>query len=714
MEEGSQEPLAYATVKDLATGQLSQANRFGYYHILLTPGKHYLEVSHNSRPFKIITAEIELSTKKNLIVSATKLPEAKIEGGNMLQQDGGSRIDKYQADAYNNFLGETDPARSLYLMPGNIETQETTGKLVVRGGDPDQSVFLLDGNQVFNPSHLLGEISIVNSTLVKSIRQFKNDFPSRFDGAISSVTEVNTRDGNMEKWSVEGNAGLLAGSVALDGPLIKKRTAMMFSMRHSWSNPLLNIIDDNYRLRFYDIHFKLTHQINTNSKLMFTGYLGKDRLILHDPGARYIQRWGNRLGTLNWLHLLGSRSFVSTTLNATNYSNLAGVKFTPFNDSITQTGDSNVFNNYGSIQKLEAKTQFEFNSWPNARFRFGSRYSHTTIRPFTTNISSAFLEETDDYQAIGPFRFGEFSTYFENELLIGSNILIRPGFNFADYNFKHFTHLSLQPRLFAAYRINRQQQLTLSYAQMTQYLHQVNSPSLDINSEFWVPSTNLLRPVESIMVNLGYNFKDKKGLYLSADAYYKEMRNITNFTEKGNIFYNGDSWEEDILTGKGHSYGLELLSRKQVHKWQLQLSYALTYSDRQFPGINDGKRYPFRYDRRHNLNATISYSPIKNLDLNAVWYFSSGDAKMLPDSTGAGYQPSRLKAYHRLNLNAGFTFQTRRQLSHKISAGLYNAYQARNTYSPDSAIPDNSAYNTSSTGTRLFDLTFYLSYSFKF
>jgi outer membrane receptor for ferrienterochelin and colicin len=216
------------------------------------------------------------------------------------------------------------------------------------------------------------------------------------------------------------------------------------------------------------------------------------------------------------------------------------------------------------------------------------------------------------------------------------------------------------------------------------------------------------------MVNLGYNFKDKKGLYLSADAYYKVMRNITNFAEKGNIFYNGDSWEEDIISGKGRSYGLELLTRKQVQKWQLQLSYALTYSDRQFPGINDGKRYPFRYDRRHNLNATISYSPIKNLDLNAVWYFSSGDAKMLPDSTGTEYQPGRLKAYHRLNLNAGFTFQTSKQLSHKISAGLYNAYQARNNYSPDPAVPGNGAYNTSLPGTRLFDLTFYLSYSFKF
>ncbi|NLR82452.1 TonB-dependent receptor plug domain-containing protein [Chitinophaga eiseniae] len=740
MEEGSLEPLAYATVQDLASGQICQANRFGYYNMMLPPGKHYLEVKHNSLPPKIITVLLEASTKKNLVISPVKLPEVKIDAGNILQPDGGSRMDKYQTDAYNNFLGETDPVRSLYLLPGNVETQETTGKLVVRGGDPDQSMFLLDGNQVYNPSHLLGEISIVNSTLVKSIRQYKNDFPSRFDGAISSITEVNTRDGNMDKWTGEANAGLLAGAMSIEGPLRRKSTAMMFSMRHSWSNPLLNIVDDNYRLRFYDIHFKLTHLLDANNKLMFTGYLGKDHLNLNRPDYQRLQAWGNRLGTLNWIHLLGARSFVSTTINASNYRNLAGIKFALFNDSTQQAEDSKAFNNYASIDKLEAKTQFEYNALPNARFRFGARYAHTTISPFNTNISPEFLEQVDYYQPMQPLRFGEFALYAENEWRIGSNLLIRPGLNYATYKFRDYTHRSLQPRLFAAWRINKDQQFTFSYARMVQYLHQVTTPFLGINSEFWVPSTRLLRPVESHMVNLGYNFNDKKGLFLSADAYYKVMRNNTNFAEKGNIFYDEDTWETDILAGKGWSYGLELLSRKQINKWQFQLSYALTWSERQFPGINEGKKYPFRYDRRHNLNATINYSPLKNWELGLVWYFSSGDAEFLPPGTNEdfntptpvnpgnkepdnnnpfvfdrnGYQFKRLPPYHRLNFNTSFSFQTGQHLTHKVSAGLYNAYQARNKYIPDAWNLENSSYNTTLSGNRLFDLTFYLSYTIKF
>ncbi|MBS0030666.1 TonB-dependent receptor plug domain-containing protein [Chitinophaga sp. 22321] len=740
IEEGSMEPLAYATIRDLASDEVCQANRFGYYNIALAPGIHYLEVRHRSLPPKTITVTLDASTRKNLVISPIKLAEVKIDAGNVLQQDGGSRMDKYQADAYNNFLGESDPVRSLYLLPGNVETQETTGKLVVRGGDPDQSIFLLDGNQVFNPSHLLGEISIVNNTLVKSIRQYKNDFPSRFDGAISSITEVNTKDGSMEKWTGEASAGLLAGAMAVEGPLRRKTTAFMFSMRHSWSDPLLNILDDNYRLRFYDLHFKLTHLINANNKLMFTGYIGKDRLNLRNQDYQHLQVWGNRLGTINWLHLLGARAFVSTTFNASNYNNLAGIKFSIFNDSTGQMEDSKAFNNYASIEKLEAKTQFEFNPFPNARFRYGARYTHTTIRPFNTNITPEFLEQTDYYQPMQPLRFREFSSYVETELGFGANILVRPGLNYAVYKFRDYSHCSLQPRLFAAWRISKYQQLTFSYARMVQYLHQVSSPFMGVNSEFWVPSTGLLRPVESHMVNAGYNYNDKKGLFLSADVYYKAMRNNTNFAEKGNIFYDEDSWETDILAGKGWSYGLELLSRKEIKKWQFQLSYALTRSERQFAGINEGKRYPFRYDRRHNINATINYSPFKNWDLGLVWYFSSGDAMFLPPGTTddfdnpapanpgnknpdnktpfiydrRGYQLRRLPPYHRLNFNTSFSFPTGKQLTHKISAGLYNAYQAHNKYIPDVWNLEDSGYNTTVSGSRVFDLTFYLSYTLKF
>ncbi|HVI45724.1 MAG TPA: hypothetical protein VM802_12690 [Chitinophaga sp.] len=721
-EESSLEPLPYAIIRDMETGQMCQSNMFGYYSLRLNGGIHHIKVMHAGYPPTMSEVFINATTRRNLAVSPAVLPEVKVTPGAMVPKDGGSSMEKYLSTAYNNFLGESDPVRSLYMMPGNTESQESTGKLMVRGGDPEQSIFLLDGNQVFNPTHLLGELSIVSEVSMKSIRQFKNDFPGRFDGALSSVTEVNTKDGSMDKWSGQANAGLLAGALTLEGPLKKGRTAMMASFRRSWSDPLLHMIDSNSRLRFYDIHFKVTHLFDSNNKLMVSGYMGEDRLELSENEYQNLQVWGNRLATVNWSHVLGPRAFVNTTVNVSNYHNLAGMKFTVY-DSTGEAKETKAYNTYASIERYEARTQFEINASPTTQFRFGGKALYTVIHPFGTNISSKVGEVPDGFKAMKPLPFTEYSLYYENEFRLHPRLLIRPGVLFSSYKFRSYNFSSFQPRLFAAYRIGKNQHLSFSYARMAQYLHQVTSPYLGVNSELWVPSTALLRPAESDMFNLGYNLNDNKGNFFSADVYYKKMNNVTNFADKGNNFYNEDTWEQDITTGKGWSYGAELLAGKKWKKWQFQLSYTLAWSWRQFEDVNDGKKFPFRFDRRHNVNIAANYRPDKHWDLGMVWYFSSGDwlqsVNILPVEDDDGFKYDWSSPYskrgpcnQRINANVNYHFVTG-NLRHKVSGGLYNAYQSRLKYSTDiENAGDNGNLNLS--GNRIFDLTYYLSYTLNF
>ncbi|MBC9914426.1 TonB-dependent receptor [Chitinophaga varians] len=723
-EENSLEPIPYAMIKDEESGRIGQSNRFGYYSLRLKSGVHHIRVIHAGYPPVVSVVPVNSNIRRNLMMRAAVLREVKVTPGCMLQKDGGSSVDKYLPSAYSNFLGESDPVRSLYLLPGNIESQETTGKLMVRGGDPEQNIFLLDGNEVFNPTHMLGELSIVSEGTLKSIRQFKNDFPGRFDGALSSVTEVNTKDGSMDTWSGQINAGLLAGAIAVDGPLIKKRTAIVASVRKSWSDPLLNVLDSNYRLRFYDVHFKVTHLLDVNNKIMLSGYMGKDRLELTENDYQNLQVWGNRLATLNWNHVIGARSFVNTTLNISNYHNLAGMKLIQYDDSTGEEKDTKAYNNYASVERYEARTQFEINASSKLQYRFGGKFLHTVIHPFGTNITSKLGEVPDGFRPMKPLPFTEYSFYYENEFKLSQRFLLRPGLLFSAYQFKSFHYHSLQPRLFAAYRIGKNQQLTFSYARMAQYLHQVTSPFLGINSVLWVPSTAILRPAESDMFNLGYSFNDNKGTLLSADVYYRKMNNVTNFAERGNIFYNEDTWEQDIITGQGWGYGAELLAGKRWRKWQLQLSYTLAWAWRQFDDVNDGEKFPFLFDRRHQLNIAANFRPDKHWDIGAVWYFSSGDWMRRPMGTlpaeegepfryeGMSYYDKRGPNYQRLNCNVNYRFVTGR-LKHKISTGVYNAYHADGQYSTD-ILNTRDNNNVTLSGNRLFDLTYYLSYTLNF
>lgn len=715
-EEGSLEPLPYTVIMNIASGQVCQSNMFGYYSLRLTLGVHRIKIMHTGYPPQVAEILIAGDTKRSFTLKPTVLPEVKITSASALQKDGGSNADKYLSSAYNNFLGESDPVRSLYLMPGNIESQEMMGQLMVRGGDPEQSTFLLDGNRVFNPTHLLGEVSIVNGASLKSIRQFKNDFPARFDGALSSVTEVNTKDGNMDRWSGELNTGLLAVGAAVEGPLQKGRTAMMASVRRSWSDPLLHMKDSNYRARFYDIHFKITHLFGNSDRVTLSGYLGNDRLQLRQTELQYLQAWGNRLATVNWSHVIGSRTFMNTTLNVSNYQNLAGFKLNAVDDSTGVVTSSEAYNNYASIERYEAKTQFEVNASANTEFRFGGRIVHTIIHPFDTNISPELLEEEGSNEPMKPLPFTEVVLYYENEFHPSHRLLVRPGISFSAYRGMGYRHAAFQPRMFAAYSIGRHQQLTFSYARMVQYLHQVTSPALGINSEHWVPSIASLPPAESNMMNIGYNFNNDKGIAIALDLYYKKMDNIASYPGKGNFSYNEDTWADDITAGKGWSYGAELLAGKKIKKLQLQFSYTLAWSWRQSDDVNDGRKFPFRYDRRHNLNLAVNFQPNKHWDFGTIWHFNTGDWIPRPADEDGGnlqspYYDRRTPSYHRLNVNANYSFSTGK-LKHKVSTGLYNVLHpnaglqsgAWNINSIDFNLSDN----------RVFTPVYYLSYKLNF
>src|SRR5262249_35259467 len=158
-----------------------------------------------------------------------------------------------------NILGENDVLRSLFILPGVINATDAINGLLVRGGEQDGNLFLLDGNPVFNPTHMLGALSIVNKTSMRSMQLFKNDFPSRYGGRLSAVIDVNTKDGNMEKWGGEANLNFLAGSFTVEGPLKKNRTAVMLSFRHSMFTSLLDLFQKDFDNNFYDIQFKCTH-----------------------------------------------------------------------------------------------------------------------------------------------------------------------------------------------------------------------------------------------------------------------------------------------------------------------------------------------------------------------------------------------------------------------------------------------------------------------
>ncbi|OQP57624.1 hypothetical protein A3860_08310 [Niastella vici] len=723
-QEGSLEPLPFASVREVSGSAGCESNIAGFYTMNMPAGLHRFEVSFTGFTTRIIEADIQQDTRFNLILSPAVLPEVQVSTGNILKGDAGNNLDKEQTGMYSNMLGETDPVRAVYLLPGNTESQETGGQLIVRGGEPGQSLFLLDGNPVFNPAHLLGEISIVNNTSIKSVKQYKNDFPSRFSSGISAITAIHTKDGNMERWTGEAEAGFSSVALTFEGPVTEKRTALMVSGRSSLGDAANKDLLA-YDALFNDLHLKLTSQLNKNNKLSISGYTGNDRLQQTDDNSDYLQTWRNGLFTVNWDLVTGKRSFINTAFNISSFDNYVALKYNMTDPGTLPLYGTTVFNNYASGRRYEAKTTFEITADPGLKFLFGGNYEHVDIMPYTTLVTTGFVEDRSLYTPLPVLPVDNFSMWYENSLRIGNNLLLRPGVHVNAYTGKAYNNQSVQPRFFASYRLNNQQQLSIAYSHMGQVLHQVTSPYPGINREIWLPANSQFQPALSKMINFGYQYKNSRIVNLSLDIYYKTIEHVVNFSETTNVLFYNAAIEKKLIEGKGSGYGAELVMERKFKKWKTLLSYTLSWSWRQFDSVQNGAKQPYRYDRRHNSNWLISYQPDARFEISVLWHFHTGDWITIPalvpsnpeenmNKSTSTFTPYRGHVFNRVNINATCYFKPWKIFTHKLNAGVHIMDHPSDAYTTRFSTPNNTDYNIDLFPDQLFKYSWYIAYNISF
>src|SRR5690606_41884723 len=138
-----------------------------------------------------------------------------------------------------------------------------------RGGAVDQSLMLLDNSIVYNPSHLFGFLSVFNGSTISSIDMYKGGIPAYYGGRLSSITKVNTRKGNAEKYGGEASIGLIAANALIEGPIKKERGSFLVAARRTYVdlfiNPLREMLSVEERLNynFHDFNINADYTLSS-------------------------------------------------------------------------------------------------------------------------------------------------------------------------------------------------------------------------------------------------------------------------------------------------------------------------------------------------------------------------------------------------------------------------------------------------------------------
>jgi outer membrane cobalamin receptor len=689
---------ATISVPELRTGAVTDAQ--GFYTLQLPQGTHTLQVTYIGYEAAARTIEVSdrnLTINFALLRANSQLREVVVEANSLQQKLNANQMSvetltTREAKLLPAIFGEVDLIKTLQLKPGVQSGGEGASGLYVRGGGPDQNLVLLDDAVVYNASHLFGFFSVFNPDAVESVELYKGGFPAQFGGRLSSVVDVKMRDGNKERFGASGGIGLIASRLTVEGPIAKDKSSFIISGRRTYFDIFtrqINRIQEGKKdfspipdYYFYDLNGKVNYKLGEKDELFLSGYFGRDFFGFDDADFQFGFDWGNKVGALRWQHTFNPRFQVNTTLSASSYQYNINNKIDVFNFNLTS-----------DIRDVGLKTDFSLIMDKGHTLQFGAmatRHGFTIGRlNFNSDDNRLSLEAGNNYEAT------EAAAYVADDFQVNSQLSLNYGLRLSAFSSDGKTYAAFEPRASAKYSLSENTALKASYASMMQYIHLVANSGASLPTDIWYPSNEYVRPQRSQQVATGISHLFGQGRYMvTNELYYKWMRRQIDFRDGANLFVN-DNLEEEFLFGKGESYGNEVYVEKIKGRTTGWVGYTLSWSYRQFDGINDGRRFPTRYDRRHDLSVVLLHELSKRISLTGAFVYGTGNAYSLPvarfafqDVEGksaivvpvySDRNSFRLAAFHRLDLGLVLKLKPKRGEA-DLTFNAYNAYNRRNPY----------------------------------
>lgn len=719
-------PVSNASVR--ISGRATPADSSGQISLRLPSGKYQVSVTAVGYIDTVFSLHLtgDLTVRVLLRSTQQSLQAVIVTGSRSLQRNQMSihTMEMAQVQKLPVILGEVDPMKTITLLPGIKSGGDASAGIYVRGGGPDQNLVLLDGIPVYNPNHLLGFFSVFNGDAIKNIEVIKGGIPAEYGGRLSSVIAVNSKDGHRDSLKASGGIGLISSRVSLEGPVIKNRSAFNISFRRTYIDQIAKLIAPDSLGRngyfFYDVNARADFQIDNNNGLYLTFYTGRDKFSFVDddddgPAREFNAIWGNTIAGLTWKQQINKQLKQELAIVRNDFNLDSRVAFGT-NSIVLSSGltDYQVKNDWTWAPQpwMSWKAGLQY-SWHN--FRPGAGESNQGIQEFKSRVSdqrageaaayiSADINLDEAVNIIAGLRYSYFNQVGPSERVIygpdgaptGETETYKRGESIARYHYP-------EPRISLQYRFNNTTNVKLSYTRTYQYLHLATTSAATFPSDLWVPSSRLIKPGIADQVAAGFFKSLSDGRYeLSVETYYKTLGNQIEFKPGARLLLN-QNIEGEMIFGKGKAYGIEVFLQKKTGRFNGWIGYTLSRSERTFPDMNNGKAFPYRYDRTHDISVVANYQLSSKWHASAVFVYGTGNALTMPTGRfvySIGYngregQPVftninqydkindyRMPAYHRMDLAFTYTRKPNNSRRYKSSwvFGLYNLYNRENPY----------------------------------
>jgi len=622
-------------------------------------------------------------------------------------------IEASQLNRIPVIAGEKDLLKAAAYLPGIQTGSEGSSDLLVRGGTPDQNLYLLDGARLYHSNHLYGFLSSFNPLMISEVDIYKGGFPPQYGGKLSAIVDAKTAPPLYNDFEGEATIGIISSSLKLNIPFIADKVNLMVGGRRSYYDAFVRLFSNANRAElynFHDLNAKLSTRINNKNEISFSLYMDRDLYHEFDNHretnefANIKRKWSNRIFNLRWT---GSTGVFDHAFSA-YYSGFN----TSLSDSKNRTDEfyestfSSFINDYTVKYKVGAKISEQIRPYVG--------FEATKLEVLGAGINFRDQNTTMSTSSLPEKNLHEFNIYGGSHFNIENKWKADLGARLSTVYMNSNTIQIFEPRVSLTYNPASDRSVKVSYSKMSQALHKLTNPGLGMPIDIFTPSTESIVPEISHQVALGYirNFDWLGHRWdINTEAYYKALNNIIEYQDgySSHVFtsplaQSQNSLEDIITVGQGISYGAEFFVRKNTGRIGGFVSYTLSRTEHQFDELNGGEFFPARHDIRHNLSVSSTFKMSDKWRLNASWQYKTGQAITLPTqlyraTTFSFYTHQigtsntegsimyaqtdrnayRMKAFHVLNISAQKSFEWKKWRG-ALEFGLYNAYNRKNPY----------------------------------
>ena len=615
-------------------------------------------------------------------------------------------------------LGERDILKVATTLPGIKSAGEGADGINVRGGKSDQNLFLLDNSVLYNPTHFLGLFSAINPFVTKDLKVYKGYIPAEYNGRISSVFDIISKESNTKKFSGEASIGPVTGNVSLEIPIVKNKSGLILGARGTYSNWLLKAVNNktlnNSSASFYDIMAKYDHKINENNSVRLSTYYSNDEYsIASDTTNSY----GNKILAISWKHKFNDKNSGEISLSNSNY----------FFDIDYENESNKNFNLKYNIDETNVKLKIKYNHSKKHKIDYGITSKLYAVLP-------GEISPTDENSIISPFKVQEekaieSAVFASDNFKVNNKLSINLGASYSvfaalgkssqrlyaennpknestvignieyDNNEVYKTYNGLSFRFSTRYSLTESTSLKASFNNSYQFIHRLTNNTSASPTDTWKLSDSNIKPQEATQASLGlYKNINVNEYEFSVEGYYKEFTNILDYKIGASLLLN-EHIEADVIQGVGKSYGIEFLMKKNIGRLNGWIGYSYSRSLLKFKSefleetINNGKYFPSNFDKPHDVNIVANYKLTKRFSLSANFNYQTGRPITYP--TGkyilgnteyllySDRNKFRIPDYYRLDL--GFNIEGNHKvdkIAHSFwNISVYNVLGRSNPYS---------------------------------